>query len=322
MISVFPAGQRILNPTTDQNICETATMTLEEKILDDIKKSGFPAEIAITALLDKEWMVYSGPLFFDAELGKEREIDIHAVLVDNSFAKEFPRLKGGKECKAISHLVIEVKKSEKPIVFFRYGEDQAHSVPPSTFKSDHPRFHHLSLKSFGDYGSSGHLYDKEETLEGFGAKHRYMSMPLHRTFHTAFAGTQPSAIYEATKQLSKALEFIKKKYATGGKVVHLFVPIAVIDGDIWSAALNDQGELSISQVDHLLLRQNQLVEHTSGGPYEDNRIYDVVTRRGFADFLKNLEADHLSLYRAWTDYHHSQPSPRPKKKKRAKTPRR
>jgi hypothetical protein len=285
-------------------------MTLEEKILEDIKKSGFPAEIEITAHLDKEWMVYSGPLFFDAEHEKEREIDIHAVLVDYSFSKEFPKLGIGKECKAISHLVIEVKKSEnKPIVFFRDGDNQAHRLPTATFKSNHPRFHELALKSLGIYGVSGYLYDEGEDLEALGLKHRYMDIPLHRTFYTAFAGTQPSAVYEAVKQSSKALEFIKTRYGTGGKegkVLHIFVPVIVIDGEIWSASLNSDGKMSIIQKEHLLLRQNQLIEYAPGNQQEEERIYDVVTRAGFPAFLKELEADHLSLYRAWTNYHHAQ----------------
>ena len=64
----------------------------KKKILDDIQKSGFPAEIDISATLEKEgWMVYNGQLFFDEEESKEREIDVHAINVDDSLQKNTPQ---------------------------------------------------------------------------------------------------------------------------------------------------------------------------------------------------------------------------------------
>ena len=78
---------------------------LREKIIDDLQKTGFPLEVLIaTELKNNKWIVYNSPLYRDDETSKPRELDIHAVNVDFSFANRVHRkMMEGNENKLISH---------------------------------------------------------------------------------------------------------------------------------------------------------------------------------------------------------------------------
>jgi hypothetical protein len=88
-------------------------------------------------------MVNNGALFEDTETEKDREIDIHALYVDYSFAHILKPKKAGNENKLISHLVIEVKKTNKPWVFFKNGATRWPEIPTQNFKSSRPEFNNL-----------------------------------------------------------------------------------------------------------------------------------------------------------------------------------
>lgn len=279
----------------------------KKTLLEDINKSGFPAEIDISTILEKKsWMVYNGGLFFDKEELKERELDIHAVKVDHSFLAKTPsEVDLGDKCKIVSHLIIEVKKSEKPIVFFQYGKTKTNFFPNQTFKSERSKFHHLSIVSPNTiYQYNRETYDAKESHKFYGLKnHRYLLNSLHKTFYTAF--TDPSKknqIYEAVKKVSKALDYQRERYGTGKYVLHIFTPVIVVDADIWSVTFNKKGEADLKQVDHLLLNANQLVSDSDGSRWEEDQIYDIVSRKGFSEFLAILEKDNSSLYTAWSNY--------------------
>lgn len=276
-------------------------------ILSDLLKSGFPAEIYISSTLEQqEWMVYNSSLFFDKEESKEREIDIHAVKVDDSFINRTPTKVGlGDVCKSISHLIIEVKKCKKPLIFFQYGREYAGFFPNQTFKSKKERFHHLSLDDIDSvYASRGDLFTRKETLKFYGLiKHRYKENPLHKTFYMAFPSpSQPNQVYEAVKKTYKALMYQKSRYGNGAYVLHIFYPIVVVDGDLWSAKLDKKGNINLEKVEHLLLEVKQLISGEKGRQHEEEQIYDIVSRRGFNKFLTLIKKDNLSLYHAWSNF--------------------
>ncbi len=278
-------------------------------ILSDLEKSGFPTEIYVSSTLEQqEWMVYNGSLFFDREESKEREIDVHAVKVDDSFANRTPKkVNLGDVCKSISHLIIEVKKCEKPLIFFQYGREYASSFPNQAFKSKKERFHHLLLDDVSSaygYRSRGDFFTRKETLKWYGlTKHRYKENPLHKTFYTAFTSpSQPNPVYEAVKKTYKALMYQKSRYGNGTYVLHIFSPIVVVDGDLWSARLDKKGKINLEKVEHLLLEVKQLISDEKRRRFEEEQIYDIVSRRGFNKFLTLIKRDDLSLYNAWSNF--------------------
>lgn len=244
-------------------------------------------------------MVYTGELFFDEDEKKEREIDVRAVDVDYSLSKGIE-----EECKVISHLVIEVKKTEKPIVFFKYGKTDTESLPPQMLKSENEKFHFLLFKKQPyEYAVSTFDYDSEESLKKYGLdKHRFKDESLHKTFYSAF--TSPSIknqIFEAIKKVQKATDYQRERYGTCPKTLHIFNLVIVVDGNLWSASLNKSGEIVADKVPRLLVESNRLSDGEEGR-YEEISIIDVVTKTHFNTFLKKIKKDNLSIYTAWTNY--------------------
>lgn len=263
---------------------------LSRQIIDDLEKVGFPAEVAISLELEKnKWMVYNGALFEDISEGKSREIDIHAVDVDFSFADKIKRKqKRGNENKLISHLIIEVKKSDKPWIFFDNGRPSWPQIPPQNLKSSKNDFPEL-FEHLIDLGLKGH---------------RYIRAKLHRSYHASFTKpSDPSMIYEGLIKTSKALQYFKEHYGTGGYSLHLLTPVIVLDGTLWSASLNKNGKVKLKNVDHLFVLFGQLTkDETDKISYEEDQICDVVTRKSFMNYLNIVRKDNKEVYRAWTNW--------------------
>jgi len=264
---------------------------LSRKIIKDLEKVGFPAEVAVATDLEKDnWIVYNGALFVDDVGGKPREIDVRAVDVDFSLANQVKRkIKKGTENKLISHLIIEVKKTDKPWVFFDNGRpnDWAH-IPEQNIKA--------SKKDFPTF------FDE---LKSLGLKrHRYLNAKFHKSYHVAF--TKPlenSMIYESLIKTSKALIYFKDIYGIGGFSIHLFTPIIVLDGSLWSATLDKNNIVKLKSVDHLFVLFGQLTTaKTQKITYEDNQVLDVVTRKSFMKYLKTIRKDNKEIYKAWTNW--------------------
>jgi len=264
---------------------------LSKKIVEDLEKVGFPAEVLISTDLDKaSWMVYNGALFEDKEEGKSREIDVHAVYVDFSFIKKVPaKTKAGGENKLISHLVVEVKKTTKPWIFFDNGRMNWPQVQPENFKSEHEEFHDL-------------LFDD---LKAYGMKtHRYKDAILHKSYHVSFSNpSEQSVIYEALIKTSKALDYFKEHYGMGQYVIHLFTPIIVIDGSLWTATLNKDKKVKVKEVNSLFVVFSHLTkDNRLNMAFEEEQICEVVTLKSFKKHLTIIEKDNKEIYKAWTRF--------------------
>ena len=173
------------------------------------------------------------------------------------------------------------------------------------FKSEKVRFQRLSIQDVGtDYVYGEESYSRNESFKSYGLNaHRYKQLPLHKTFYTAFnTSSQPNQIYGAVKKTCKALIYQKDRYGTGPYVLHIFTPVIVVDGDLWSVTLTKTGKINAKKVDHLLLEVKQLMPHKDGLRYEEEGIYDVVSRKGFEKFLGTLQKDDLGIYLAWSNY--------------------
>jgi len=84
--------------------------TIEETIIEDIQKTGYPTEITAASIMQANgWSVVHTPSFWDQEEQKSREIDIQAY-------RQWPTQ--SKNWTMGVYLIAECKKSEKPWVFF------------------------------------------------------------------------------------------------------------------------------------------------------------------------------------------------------------
>ena len=61
----------------------------------------------------------------------------------------------------------------------------------------------------------------------------------------------------------------KSRYGNGAYVLHIFSPIVVVDGDLWSAKLDKKGKINLEKVEHLLLEVKQLISGEKGRQYEE-----------------------------------------------------
>lgn len=265
---------------------------LSRKIVNDLKKVGFPTEVAVSSFLDRVgWTVYNGALFEDLDENKPREIDVHAVNVNNSLADKIKvKIEPGNENKLISHLVIEVKRSDKPWVFFDNGRIRWPWIsPPRNFKSEKERFHYFLINDLKKYGLK---------------KYRYMKDKLHKSYHVALSSpSQPSMIYEALVKVSKALVYFKSHYGTGTYVLHLFIPIVVLDGSLWSASLDNKENVRLKEVDYLLVTHSELLEYKKlRMKFEEEQIVEIITKKAFEKRFKIIEKDNKEIYKVWTNF--------------------
>lgn len=53
--------------------------TVEDHLIEKIKESGYPLEIEISTLLDKEYVVFNTQYYFDEEIKQGRDLDIYAI---------------------------------------------------------------------------------------------------------------------------------------------------------------------------------------------------------------------------------------------------
>lgn len=261
---------------------------LKKEIINDLEKSGFPIEVAILNCVEKNNWMNKGSLFEDPEEGISREIDIHALYIDFSFFTKIPKkVIEGNENKLISHLVIEVKKSEKGWVFFNNGQISWPWISPQNYKSLREDFHYLMIEDLKKLGLK---------------KHRFENNKLHKSFHVSFSKpSQPSVIYEALIKTSKAIKYFKKIYGTGKYVLHNFIPLIVLEGNLWSASLDKNSKVNLEKVDSLLVVHSALTTHKKL-KLEEEEMCEVVTKQGFKKYLKKIMEDNKEIYKAWTTF--------------------
>ena len=245
------------------------TLTMEEKLLKDIKKTGYHSELKAASILEKNgWFVIQNSYYLDREENKGREIDIIAV---NSITTSSSR-------KSVNlRVVIEVKRSVKNqwVIFTSpYGGlDKIFQFMEMT--SDLPK---SSDDNVIKEVVSGHIMSQFERIG--------------RSGYVAFKGSnQSNDIFKAQLTVSKALletksvdEKSNRKQSPDNRSLSLYIPIIIFDGLLFECYLEDGGELKIHKSDHLPLRSY----FTSSEYGEKNLFIDVVTLEGFEPYLNNL----------------------------------
>lgn len=293
---------------------------LKKQITEDLEKTGFPLEVLTSSELDKrDWMVYPSCLYKDPETSISRELDIHAVNVDRSYAYKIPVKPTPRNAnKFISHLVIQCRKTNKPWVFFDNGRTKWPQIPPQNFKSEKNDFHDMLLRDIDKLiaRKSVAVKIRGNNLESLGLKkHRYLHAHFHKSYHEAFsAPNAESKIYESFITVTKALEYFKNCYGTSRYSIHLFIPIIVLDGTLWSASVkNKKGdalhnyELSLKKVDGLFVVFERL---TPLGRrkffFEEEQIIEIITHKALRKKLDIIERENKELYKCWTNFINSQ----------------
>lgn len=232
---------------------------MRNKVLDDIKKTGYPTELMVASLFEAAgWYCTENEYYIDQDENKGREIDIRA----NKNAT------GGRIC-VWSMLSVEVKKSDKPWIIF------------------------TSNKRFlepGGYGLLNHCHNVNSdllTYENIMDEHPSCSqLRLGRKEYVAFSSTPQifSAILSATKagiEAHRLAEAYKEAYNADSYDVSFYTPLVVVNGNLFEAYLDDQGEMCVEEKNHIAFRLNY-----ASPSYDKSRyLVDIVTTAGLGAYL-------------------------------------
>ena len=130
-------------------------MGLEDKILQEIDKTGYPTEIVCaSAMQNRGWAVVHSPSYLDDLENRSREFDIRAYRTKRQDVR-------GHNYSVGIYLMTECKKSEKPWVFF--------TTPERYLEEPIGQVIHWSLgkrQAFTDRENS-HAFISDNVLRGF-----------------------------------------------------------------------------------------------------------------------------------------------------------
>lgn len=263
---------------------------LKKKILDDLEMSGFITELEISSILVKNgWHVRSNSNYEDLDKQSSREIDIVAVHMPSA---------RNEHISLELHLVIEIKKAtKKPWVIFT--SQKTGSATPGW------RMHNVIRNH--------RLYDMVEPSGStiLNSNHLSLNHPrrkfqrIGRNYHEAFKKPEePSKIFEAVISACKACKYYQTTYDPGEEITnlkfnrnesvecYLFLPIVVLEGELYEVYLKNNGETAIEEAkDWLTLDVNYASPNYGANPFERNIDFfvDIVKKDYFVHYQETLK---------------------------------
>lgn len=243
---------------------------LKKKIINDIKKTGFPLELEISKqFTTRGWSVSHSSYYIDRDEHKGREIDLITDIHKSEFIGK------NKEYLEVNFsLIIEIKQAnEKPWVIFQTKASRFEWVSgfPRIFKSEGFKIKkHEIARILAKYGSQNKEY-------------------LGRSFYEAFTGNGGrDDIFKALSGTVKALNHfhescsVHEANGNGDRLLYLYEPVVVIKGKLFEATLNDNLELNINEVDYSQVNFNYLSPN-----YEERRyVVHIVTSNQLTNFIE------------------------------------
>lgn len=241
-----------------------------QRIEKDMRLSGFPLEIEVTAVLKKSgWAVRNQVYYQDKEEGKPRSVDIVATKAWFENFGAYDRLN--------INLVIECKKSVKPWVFFMTSKDSPLFDFPFYF-----------IKNF----SKPQLERSISFVEWSQKRMHYTSSMKECAVisYEPFKEGKGQEILEATHQVTKALddrlEFFGKAAARAFmEPAFILYPAIVFDGHIFECSPQN-GDLKLSKSDYLQYLMGQ------------DFLIDIMRKNFLPDYLKIVDEEITDLKEA------------------------
>ena len=268
--------------------------SLEEKILEDIEKTGFIVELEIMSkFLNREWDVTHSSTFEDYDLKISREIDL--------IAKESVFDFGGKVRVEI-HLVIEIKKdSKRPWVILSSNQEGR--------LNNHLGWNLLSVRSsyleiISKSGvPTGEFKDKLDSKVLTESDFFSTTKNLGRAFHEAFKGpTDKSKIYESLISVSKASFYeyqkIRKRnnedYKSGldseHQLIDLIIPVVVLEGSLYEVNLTQERKRILNKIDFITTKFNYSSPNYVSEEFNQLELYPLIIESSFVDkFIIKME---------------------------------
>jgi hypothetical protein len=232
----------------------SVSRSLEQKIREDIEKTGYPTEIVSASIMQgRGWEVTHNPSYWDEDERKSREFDILAFRDIES-----------RNIHLGINLIFACKKSEKPWVFFMTKENRSDSYLIDVLKAN----------------------NRIDSIEAFYQKlssssHHYLNKQfLARTFYEPSKKQERSTmIYSAVLSSIKATMYIKKNYNSDKLYLFVFYPVIIFNGNLFEAYISGDKSPEIKKSNHIQISFNYIPQNTSTGSYyekPDRFIIDVI----------------------------------------------
>ncbi len=258
---------------------------LKQKLIKEIKKSGFPLELdVINKLRELEFLVYPNLSFTD-DTDKPHEIDAFVIMGNEDRKGEWPF--GPTSL----FLFIECKSSDKPWVFFNDTTD---------YMTLMGLVDRLKLVTDIDVSQIHSLLvgANNTTLRG----HHYCSdIPVARTYLEAFGRDAGGDIYQAVKNIWYVIDFHKRFFGSNPKrknenkrtgIIH---GVIVYEGTL-VAATKEGEDFELAEVPHIMLRTTDCITNKSL-PFGSGRetVIDVIHKDYLEQYLLLCKHD-LTLF--------------------------
>ena len=257
------------------------------KIIESLKKGGFPTELKVGKVLNqREWFSISNSIYIDKDKNISREIDFYCIKQPDS--NDY--LKARFE----AHLVVEVKKSDKPWAFFiqeikkEIGDERPDHNDKFSSVTYQNITHHIWDRLYNNFPSQNCEFSSSSYAE-------------------VFRDSEISNIYKAIESVTKACHYFrttneierhKKKNEDGfagdlfepidqqrPSLVNVFIPLIVVDALLITAELDNNSELIIEEVSYVPFTSSYMSEYN----VERSLIVNVVTLEYLPTFLKEIE---------------------------------
>jgi hypothetical protein len=223
-------------------------MSLEEKIIEKIEKSGYPLEIKVALTLQsKGWHVLNQQGYIDPETNKWRAIDILAtksVELSESIYQTISLV-----------LIIECKKIESPWVFWCRDKEPLRIFDPlaafGLIKLDSkPPFHPLDFENFIDcfhYYSSG--FNKVAVISYEPLRESGKEVIFEAKVQVIKSLSAWRRLINNFLSMRKNIEKLKPK-SKPFNPIYVYYPLIIVDGNLFEMEFKDE-EIKLTEVDYI-----------------------------------------------------------------------
>lgn len=254
--------------------------TLEERIREDLEKTGYPTEIVTAAVMQSHgWFVLHNPSYLDDTEKRSREFDIRAYrtiwkeIEDQKYSFGF-------------YLITECKKSVNPWVFFTTPEGNRDSRLGRIIKWSFGRG-----QAFTDNSNPSSLVSDAE-LRAY--HHYFKNERLARTFHQPFRGEgkaeHSQMIYSAVMSAIKATIFLSKETPISNWL-RVFYPVVIFSGPLFEARVGPNKSIELISSNYVQLSFHYM---TPGSEETEFRV-DIVHEDHLKNFLGLIKSEHEAI---------------------------
>lgn len=282
---------------------EEKNRTLENYLIKRIKKSGYPLEIEISNLLDKEYVVFNTQYYFDEEVKQGRDIDIYAMPLDVATDTKLVEMeKKLVPFKLRTDIAVECKKSETHAWVFYNREN----IPLSgyhisgQFKTSVPTPKRFTTDSFEwalEKCLTTHYYEFEQVAVAYEEIKKKKLKKENKQTKTNKDNPQRREIFKSINQLVKFTSYEihqtfdrisnLPKTPSDREFIMVFFPIIVFDGDMFEVTF-DASRPILKRKDHIILATQYRCPYCHE---VESFTIDVVHRSYFSEFMKILKTD-------------------------------